>query len=152
MESHCGDRVRITLALETLHRTGQLRLRALGSSMTPAILAGDVLLFDACAGEGVAPGQVVLARRGDALVVHRLLACDGAILRLQGDALRRPDLPIAASSLLGVLVRQERGGQVLPAGGRPSRRRHRWSRWVLQRSTVARRVFHRWPRLAALAA
>ncbi|RZI85387.1 MAG: hypothetical protein EOP38_05220 [Rubrivivax sp.] len=152
MDLQCDDRVRIDLALETLSRTGQLTMRALGSSMLPAILAGDLLTFRACTPHMLAPGHVVLARRGDALVAHRLLSCDGALLRLQGDALPCPDLPIATSDLLGVLVRQERAGQLLPLGGRPWLRRHRLARWVLRRSTVARRACRRWPRLSALAA
>ena len=144
---------RISLAQETLQRFGQLRFRARGSSMLPAIAPGDLLVFRKAAAAGLAPGQVVLVRRDDALVAHRLVSCHGDMLTTRGDSLSATDAPVHASQLLGVLDAQQRGIRALPRpGGHHHRLLPRTTRWLLRHAPLARRIACRWPRLTAIAA
>lgn len=144
--------VRIELAQETLRQFGFLRMRATGSSMLPAIAPGDLLTFRACSADQAQPGQVVLLRRSQGLVAHRLVACEGALLTTRGDALAATDEPAATASLLGVLVGQERGLRNLQVGGRYWLRRQRAARWLIQRFDAAHRLLNRMPVLVRLAA
>lgn len=120
--------------------------------MLPAIAPGDVLDFQACTADDVAPGQVLLLWHDQRLVAHRLVACNPDALLTRGDALVAPDVPILASNVLGVLVQQQRGGQTLHTGGRHWLRRQRAARWLIRRVNLAHRLFSRIPVLAALTA
>ncbi|WP_395648931.1 S24/S26 family peptidase [Thermomonas sp.] len=144
---------RVALAQEALQRFGQLRFRALGSSMLPAIAPGDLLVFRTAAAAELAPGQVVLVRRDAALVAHRLVSCNGDNLITMGDSLSVADTPVHASQLLGVLDAQLRGARALPRpGGHHRRLLPRTTRWLLRHAPLARRIACRWPRLTAIAA
>ncbi|MBS0458446.1 MAG: S24/S26 family peptidase [Proteobacteria bacterium] len=144
---------RVALAQEALQRFGQLRFRALGNSMLPAIAPGDLLVFRKAATTDLAPGQVVLVRRDDALVAHRLLSRHGDMLTTMGDSLSVADAPVHASQLLGVLDAQLRGARALPRpGGHHHRLLPRTTRWLLRHAPLARRIACRWPRLTAAAA
>jgi SOS-response transcriptional repressor LexA len=87
-------------------RTVDLELR--GHSMAPGLRDGDLLAVEPL--DRPVPGDVVLARLGDLLMAHRVLAFDGERAVLRGDASRRVDsLPL--DHLLGrvVAVRRRRG-------------------------------------------
>ena len=75
-EPRSGDDpcARISLAQDTLQRFGRLRFRAMGSSMLPAIAAGDILTFRSATPGDLVPGQVVLIQDNGRLVAHRLLS------------------------------------------------------------------------------
>ena len=144
--------VRILLAQETLQRFGRLRFRAMGSSMLPAIAAGDILIFrTATSGEPV-PGQIVLIRADDRLVAHRLLSNTKGLLTTMGDSLRVPDAPLCITRLLGVLDGHQRGSQIRLLASDHRRLLPRTTRWVLRNIPLAHRVARRFPRLASLTA
>lgn len=143
---------RMELARETLSRFGHLRIRATGGSMLPAIAPGDLLEFRACTADDVAPGQVLLVWHDQRLVAHRLVARNPDALVTRGDALAAPDAPVLATSVLGVLVQQQRGRQMLHTGGRHWLHRQRAARWLIRRVNLAHRLFSRVPVLAALTA
>ncbi|WP_342373912.1 S24/S26 family peptidase [Myxococcus stipitatus] len=85
-----------------------------GDSMWPSLRAGDLA--------GVAPltreprpGEVVLARFDDALVLHRVQGLRSGVLSLRGDNAPAGDPPIAASRILGTVLRVRRGSVELGA-------------------------------------
>jgi len=79
-------------------RPAELPLR--GSSMTPALCDGDRLEVRPLA-QAPAPGEIVVARRGQRLVTHRVVHVrpDGVVTR--GDACAKDDPPIPPAALLG---------------------------------------------------
>lgn len=131
----------IALAQEVLSEFRQLRLRVTGSSMLPAVLPGDILSFQTCPAESLAPGCIVLVRRDGRLFAHRLLALTPDGLLTQGDSMPQPDPPTPAADFLGVLVGQQRVGREVPANAPP-----RFGRWLMRHSALARRLFLRWHR------
>ena len=55
---------------DVLTRHGHLRVRALGSSMFPAIRPADVLCIEHCTPEAVRPGDVLVTRYGERVLAH----------------------------------------------------------------------------------
>ena len=98
----------IELATESLRLAGRLRLRVNGSSMLPAIRAGDILEVRAARASAMAPGKVVLFRRDGRFFAHRVVRRDDGHLVTRGDALDHDDAPIGDRELLGEVVRVER--------------------------------------------
>lgn len=143
---------RISLAQDTLQEFGQLRFRALGSSMLPAVAPGDVLTFVKAVPSDVAIGQIVLMRRVSGLVAHRLIHIDRDMLVTMGDSMPSPDEPMDSSMLLGVLAAQHRDCRFIPT--QPDHRRllPSASRWAMRHIPLVHRIARRWPRLAALTA
>lgn len=93
------------LFLDLLRAGHRARMCAHGVSMLPTIFPGAEVELEPSP-ERVAPGDVLLARVGERrLVLHRLIELrpDGRLL-LKGDALGRPDAPVAATSVLGRAV------------------------------------------------
>jgi signal peptidase I len=77
--------------------------------MAPTLRRGDRLLVTPLMGAPFPrPGEIVLVRRGNRLVAHRLLALKRGIAITRGDASPRPDPPLAFRDLLGRVVRVER--------------------------------------------
>ena len=149
---HAAADTGIELAQEVLANFGQLRLGVTGGSMLPAIVPGDVLSFASRPTRSLVPGQVILTRYHGKLIAHRLVACRPDTLLTQGDSLPNADLPVSPSNVLGVMVRHERGPRELSAGEHHLGIRPTIARWVLRRSSMARRVCLRWPGLAGLMA
>lgn len=86
-----------------------------GDSMWPSLRAGDVACVEPLEGEPV-PGEVVLARLADSLVVHRVLRRDTSGFLLRGDNSDSEDPLLPLSRLLGRVRRVRRGGEVLERG------------------------------------
>ena len=90
-------------------------------SMAPLLRPGDSVRVTPLGGEEPRRGAVLVVRQGNFLLTHRLVGWAGAgeQLLLQGDACLRPDRPVAADAVLGVVVARRRGGrwQRLPNRG-----------------------------------
>lgn len=139
------------LAAQILLTCGQLSLRVTGGSMLPAMIPGDVIQFHSCAAEHAEPGDVVLFRRDDRFVVHRVVTRTIDGLLTQGDALAEPDSPVSRDDVIGKVVGISRRGIIV--------RQHRrstlsltLSRWLLGRSDLATRLLLRWYRPSTRAA
>lgn len=104
------------LAAEVLRSSGTLRLRVTGWSMLPAIWPGDTLVIERLS-SAISEGDIVLFSRGQRFVAHRVLAKDSASgdskLQTQGDAVPRPDAPVAIGDLLGKVSAIERNGKCI---------------------------------------
>lgn len=135
----------VSLAEVTLLASGQLRLRVTGGSMLPALIPGDVVQFQSCIAEQTEPGDVVLFRREDRFVVHRVVNKTSDGLLTQGDALAQPDLPVSSAEVIGKVVGVSRRG-IIVKQDRRSALSLTLSRWLLGRSDLATRLLLRWHR------
>jgi signal peptidase I len=87
-----------------------------GNSMLPLIQDGDhVLVAHGCA--GVRRGDVVVFRRGDRLIAHRVLCiCDGDVgptFITKGDHAPQFDPPLSADEIVGRVLAVERGSRYM---------------------------------------
>jgi hypothetical protein len=103
----------VQVSSHLLSRGYSVRFRASGGSMQPAICHGDVLTVVPVAPSNITLGSVALYRRLDRLVAHRVVRIDvddsGApVFVLRGDAVSGCDAPVAASQILGEVVKVER--------------------------------------------
>jgi hypothetical protein len=136
------DLAKNELAAAAIRSFGELRLRATGSSMLPALRPDDVLLVRHCRSEEAGPGDIVLYIRQRRLFAHRVTSRTGARLVTQGDGLADPDLPVDANELLGKVVSVMRRGKpvhhasilTLPA---------RMAAFLFRRSATTGRLFAR---------
>jgi hypothetical protein len=83
--------------------------------MSPTILDGDAVTVEPVVPAQLRRGDVVLARRGGAVVAHRLVARrrkpDGELdLLLRGDAADGDDAPVPAGNVVGRVVEVDRAG------------------------------------------
>jgi len=133
--------VKCELASEVLASSGALRLRVTGWSMLPTVWPGDTIMIERTDRDAASAGDIVLFRRDRRLFVHRVVGRfteDSTILTC-GDAMPRPDLPVADRDVLGRVVAILREGKCI----RPSRDLSLSSRAVaaaVRRSETAARI------------
>lgn len=98
---------------------GTCVLRVRTGSMAPLLTPGDSVQVAPLSGAPPQLGALLVVRRGDYWVTHRLIGRTGAgqHLLLQGDACARPDRPVASTAVLGIVVARCRGGQWAPLTG-----------------------------------
>ena len=100
------------LAEQVLRSSGQLRLRATGTSMLPTVWPGDLLTIRRQPLSCVLPGALVLYTRHNRFFVHRVLrkfVRDGyPMLLTRGDALPQADPPVSPQEFLGAVIAIER--------------------------------------------
>ena len=76
-----------------------------GRSMEPTYAPGDRLLVEPVSrSRAIRPGEVVIARRGERLVAHRLVSFSGPLAITRGDACPHADPPIPVGLLIGRVV------------------------------------------------
>ncbi|MCP3099375.1 S24/S26 family peptidase [Myxococcus sp. K15C18031901] len=80
-----------------------------GDSMWPSLRAGDLAGVEPLEA-APRPGEVVLARFAEALVLHRVRATGQGMLSLRGDNAARVDPPLPLSHVLGRVRRVRRAG------------------------------------------
>lgn len=88
-----------------------IALIATGSSMLPFIRPGDKLLISRC--EEVAVNDIVLARTGDTVVLHRVVALDGDNITLMGDANLSLHEHCRRTDILATALVKEKGGDIV---------------------------------------
>lgn len=114
MEAICGPAhdAKLELASEILSSGRAVTIRALGSSMVPAIWPGDLLTIESTAPEEVSTGDIILFLQKRRFYVHRVVSvhtCAAARRwTTRGDALLQDDPCVFESELLG-RVRAVRG-------------------------------------------
>lgn len=93
------------LAVQILRSSGQLRLRAWGSSMLPTIWPGDVLQIENVGCEALTSGDLLLVGDAGCFRIHRLVrkisAGDGFWWITRGDAMPQQDPPAPSRDILG---------------------------------------------------
>jgi len=99
------DASALGLAAEILSLGGEIRLRALGSSMLPSVWPGDILTIEGTSCHVTVPGDIVLVLRDQRPFIHRVeekRVCNGHLQWItRGDAVPESDPPVATSELLG---------------------------------------------------
>jgi signal peptidase I len=98
------------LVADVVYRFGHVCLKVTGSSMMPAIWPGDVITVQRCNLSQLQIGQVVLYKRGDGLVAHRISAIQDGMFIMRGDSLKNIDPPIDASAIVGLVIPADRDG------------------------------------------
>jgi hypothetical protein len=94
--------------------------------MQPALLPDDEVIVEPAEAETLQPGDWVLLRRSDAMILHRLLGFDRAgLLLTKGDSRLAPDPPWPRDALVGRAVSLLRQGQTLPVPSLSARERQR---------------------------
>jgi len=100
---------------------GEVRIRALGTSMVPSILPGDLISIQRTDLTEISPGEVVVFERRGRFFAHRVVACSGGPddrhLITRGDRLGHNDPPVSASELLGRVTTIERALRQSPPPG-----------------------------------
>lgn len=106
---------------------GTCVLRVRTGSMAPLLAPGDSVQVAPLSGAPPQLGALLVVRRGDYWVTHRLIGRMGAgqQLLLKGDACPLPDVPVASTAVLGIVVARCRGGQWAPLTGSNSKNRLR---------------------------
>ena len=97
------------LWLEGLKQGRPMCFRPLGGSMGPFLRNGDIVTIVARSG---CVGDIVLAKRGATMVLHRVVAKSGDRIITKGDSLDRFDPPLARQDVLGKAVTRERQGKI----------------------------------------
>jgi hypothetical protein len=129
------------LAREILRSSGELRLRATGISMLPALWPDDMLCIRSLPTEEYLPGDIVLFARNGMLVAHRLVerteGTEGIQWLTRGDMADCNDAPLSSHELLGRVTTIERGGRWVE----PRRSSCGYAAaWVLRHSRFATRL------------
>jgi signal peptidase I len=108
-----SESLRLELAAKVLRDFGELRFRASGGSMLPAIFPGDILLVRRDPIGRIRPGHTVLSFRAGQFYAHRVVRIEnsGAAVCLitRGDALRVEDPPVSEDEYLGRVTGLSRG-------------------------------------------
>jgi peptidase S24-like protein len=133
---------RLDLAAEVLHRFGEVRFIAHGSSMIPSIYPGDLLTVRSDSASDARRGEIVFFLLGGRPFVHRVMRKwperNRVVFATRGDALPKEDPSIDASQLLGRITQVQRRGKSISIITKPGpfTRAHRWA--VRNSSTFAR--------------
>ena len=132
-----------SLAAELLGCFGELRLRATGTSMLPALWPGDLITIRVEEFDRVSRGDMILYARDNRFFIHRVIKTqiksDSCILITRGDALSENDPPVCVPEFLGKVACIHRFGRQV------SMRQSRsvWSQAfaaILSRSDLVRRL------------
>lgn len=98
------------LVAEVARRFGEVRLRVTGASMLPVIWPGDVLCVRYFAIPDLQHGQILLYRRQEKLVAHRITRIHRDSVITRGDSVHHDDSPVSSSEIVGQVVSVIRRG------------------------------------------
>jgi Peptidase S24-like len=108
---------RLDLAAEVLHRFGEVRFVAQGSSMIPSIYPGDLLTVRSESIAGARCGEIVLLLLGGRFFVHRVIRKlpdrNRTVFATRGDALAQEDPSVDSTQLLGRVTAILRHGKTI---------------------------------------
>ena len=117
--------VKLGLAAEILRSRCAIRLRALGTSMLPAIWPGDVLVIEHCHPSEIQPGDIIGFMQEGRWLIHRVwkvvIDFDKLSFVTRGDSLAHEDSPVLPSELLGRVAAIHRNGHAFFPGRHVSR-------------------------------
>jgi len=107
----------LELTTELLERGNQVRFRAEGASMHPAIRSGEVVLVEPAAAVDLKKGDICLYLAPRGVAVHRLIRTDGTAFLMRGDPRRFAAEQVGREQILGRVVAVERGGRRISLTG-----------------------------------
>lgn len=94
-------------------RVGTVRLGVTGASMFPALWPGDFVTVRRCDPAELRPGQIVVYRQEEKLVVHRVEHVSFDRLITRGDSRPRFDPPVQLGEIVGRVSSISRGRRTL---------------------------------------
>lgn len=118
------------LVSEGLPADALLRLRLTGRSMRPSLLPGDLLTVSPVDLSKLCRGDVLVVRRADGFVSHRLITFRQGKYWLKGDGGHYLDQPILGEDIFGFVKQVKRDGKVYDYGARPLIRLNRFLGWL----------------------
>jgi hypothetical protein len=98
------------LALDLVAQAPTLRLRIVGTSMTPLLRDGDFVILQPLPVEFLRPGDLIAFRCDGDTVTHRLIAIQPDGLLTRGDNLPEPDPLVSPERVLGRAISLEKNG------------------------------------------
>ena len=128
------------LAVYSLQQGEQLRLRVNGESMAPLIHPGDTVIIVYCQPDELRCGDLVLIRRENDLVTHRLIGRTDQGWITKGDGSPWADPLVKEDCLLGKAVAIESRGRRISFETRSWKERSRLAGWL---SCVEQRLLGR---------
>lgn len=111
------------LAQHVLSLGYSFRFCALGGSMTPFILDGDVITIAPFDAATCSPGDVVayIKPNSNRLIVHRVVEISDNRYRIWGDNIHEDDGEVPKSAIIGSITCIERRGRMIRLGTGPER-------------------------------
>lgn len=110
---------------DLLASAGQSRLRVASGSMRPLIQPGDILVCAPAVLKRLRCGDILIVRRAEDFLAHRLIRRRGEAWYTKGDRLRRLDAPVSEDQILARVVTIERGARRIDLT--------RWDQQIVQR-------------------
>jgi hypothetical protein len=105
--------------------------------MLPAVWPGDLVTVQSRSFAELQPGQIVLYRREENLITHRIVGLSGDHLIARGDSLPGFDPPVREFEIVGQVVSIFRNGRYIDL------EQSIWQRgvaWILRRSDFCTRI------------
>src|SRR5581483_7339738 len=115
-EDRADSRLFLTLGDQCWSAGLNVRFRAHGNSMYPAICDGDIVHVAPASADKLKKGDIVLFTDANVVRAHRLIAADSAhdVYVTRGDAGEQSDAPIQSCQIIGkVLAKEEVGNNGL---------------------------------------
>lgn len=128
------------LVADVARASGSVQLLVAGCSMVPAFWPGDLADITPCDFSSLRAGEIIVFRRRDTLVMHRILSRSGATVTTRGDARRRPDAPVAPEYCIGKVDRVLRNGRPVSVRLSPAQA---CIAWLLRHSDLATSLYLR---------
>ena len=116
----------------SLNKQDLLRLKITSRSMDPILRIGDHVLVQSTSPSLIRCGDLIVTRREDGYLTHRLLTVDEQGWYTKGDRNLLADAPIDASEIVGLVIAIERQGKLHYLRVRPQcwiTRVQRWLGW-----------------------
>jgi signal peptidase I len=107
-----------------------LRLKVISTSMAPLLKPGDYVLVKSTDLGLIHRGDLVVTRRVDGYLTHRLVAVNTQGWHTKGDRNRDTDAPVDSAAILGRVMAVDRGGKIYPKGTRMQRGMARIQGWL----------------------
>ena len=139
MQNTTQEEHKLELATALLNSGRNIRIKALGTRMLPTIWPSDILLIESTLYDELIRGDVVLVKRENSILIHRLVKRSGLQWITRGDAMPQDDPPVASVAVLGRVSEIQRRRRVVV----PKRRilpLQRVLAWVLCHSRICRTV------------
>jgi signal peptidase I len=97
------------LACVEMGADGRLGLHVTSDSMAPLLRPGDMVMAQRVMPEALRRGDLIVVRRPDDLITHRLVAVEAQGCLTKGDNCHFADAPVPAQTILGRVVAIKRG-------------------------------------------
>jgi ATP-binding cassette subfamily B protein len=98
-------------AEDLLDKDHFLKIKMTGFSMFPTLRAGDCGIVEKRSPDEIKPGDIIVYRRANKYIAHRLIRKRKGMLMARGDFNRYADNPVSEDALVGIIRTYEREGE-----------------------------------------